>query len=73
GHAQMATFTFTAPGETGASFRCKLDKGPFKSCRSPKTYRHLKPGRHVFQVQAADALGQADTTPAIKRFQIPKI
>jgi len=72
GRSRVATFTFSAPGDAHATFRCKLDKGPFKPCRSPKTYRNLKPGRHVFRVQARDALGQADTTPAIKRFRIPK-
>lgn len=72
GRSQVAIFMFSASGEGRASFRCKLDKGPFKPCRSPKTYRNLKSGRHVFRVQATDALGQTDTTPVVKRFRIPQ-
>jgi len=71
-HSRVATFTFSAPGRADTTFRCKLDSGPFTPCRSPKTYRALKPGRHVFRVQASDALGQIDKTPAIKRFRISR-
>ncbi len=31
-------FTFSAD-QAGAAFQCKLDKGPFVSCPSPKTYK----------------------------------
>lgn len=63
---RSATFVFGA-SEPGARFICKLDKRPEKFCTSPKTYRRLKPGKHVFRVAAI-----GDTTPAIARFQIPK-
>jgi uncharacterized delta-60 repeat protein len=65
-----ATFRFSAQGAT--SFQCKLDRGPFRRCRSPKTYRGLKPGAHVFRTRAVDAFGQTDSTPAVKRFRILK-
>jgi hypothetical protein len=48
-----ATFKFSSP-IPGATFACKLDKGKFKPCRSPKTYK-LKPGPHRFQVKATAA------------------
>jgi glucose/arabinose dehydrogenase len=45
----VARFVFAA-GEPGVRFRCKLDKGRFKPCRSPVVYRKLRPGKHVFRV-----------------------
>jgi Ca2+-binding RTX toxin-like protein len=35
-----------------AVIECKLDKGPFKECESPVTYKNLKDGKHVFQARA---------------------
>lgn len=52
-----ARFAFGVPGRTDLSFRCKLDRGQFGICRSPRRYQHLKPGRHVFRVEAGDAAG----------------
>jgi glucose/arabinose dehydrogenase len=57
--ATTATFTFTG----GASFRCKLDGKPAAPCRSPKSYRKLKPGMHTFKVWATSGL-LTDPTPA---------
>lgn len=68
---RSATFDFRS-NESGGSFQCKLDSQPFAACRSPKTYRHLSPGKHTFKVKALDAAGNRDSTPAVARFQIPK-
>lgn len=57
-----ATFTFTS-SVAGARFRCKLDRKPTRACRSPKTYRGLKPGRHTFKVWATAGV-LTDPTPA---------
>jgi glucose/arabinose dehydrogenase len=57
-----ATFTFSS-SVAGASFRCKLDRKPVSGCRSPKTYRGLKPGRHTFKVWATSGV-LTDPTPA---------
>ena len=43
-----AKFKFKA-NEAGSNFQCKLDKGKFKNCRSPKTYKKLKPGQARLQ------------------------
>lgn len=51
-------------------FKCKLDRGRPRRCRSPKTYRQLSVGRHLFKVWAV-AGGVADRTPAKRRFRIP--
>jgi hypothetical protein len=55
--------------ESGSSFECKLDKKKFKPCRSPKKYKKLKPGKHLFQVRAKHG-GQTDPTPAKKKFKV---
>ena len=68
---RKATLRFAA-GERGATFACKLDRGRFKRCTSPKTYRKLAPGSHVFRVKARDRAGNVDATPTVKRFRIKK-
>lgn len=63
-----AKFKFKS-NETGSTFQCKLDKGKFKKCKSPKTYKKLKPGKHVFKVRATDKAGNVGK-PATKKFTI---
>ena len=53
---RSATFRFHA-SELGVKFECRLDRGDFARCSSPKRYTSLKDGRHVFFVQATDAAG----------------
>jgi uncharacterized delta-60 repeat protein len=60
-------FSSSTPGTT---FKCKLDKGAFKPCQSPKSYK-VKPGKHVFTVEAIDAAG-ADSTPVSFKFRVNK-
>jgi large repetitive protein len=67
--ARKATFKFSS-NEPGSTFLCKIDRKPFLGCSSPKTYKKLKKGKHKFQVQAKDAAGNLDSTPAIKKFRI---
>jgi hypothetical protein len=69
---RKATFRF-ASGERGSTFRCKLDRKKFTPCRSPKTYKRLKPGKHVFRVKARDRAGNVDRTPMVKRFKIKRL
>jgi len=66
---RTATFKF-ASSEKGSTFQCKLDKKKFKPCKSPKTYKKLKPGKHVFKVRAIDKAGNVDPTPAKRKFKI---
>jgi Ca2+-binding RTX toxin-like protein len=61
-------FAFTA-SEPGASFRCKLDRKPWRPCRSPRAYL-VRRGRHAFRVYAIDIAGNRDRTPALFRFSI---
>jgi hypothetical protein len=66
-----AKFSFVGSGGSGkVKFQCKLDKGRFRPCASPRKYSSLKTGNHGFQVRAVDATGAADATPAKRSFQI---
>jgi parallel beta-helix repeat protein len=58
-----ATFHFLSP-ETGSTFACSLDTAPFAACTSPVTHTGLAVGPHTFRVQATDAAGNIDQTPA---------
>jgi hypothetical protein len=62
-------FSFRS-SEAGSAFRCRLDGKSWVSCRSPKQYARLPVGRHAFDVQASDALGNRDPLPAHRRFTI---
>ena len=71
-HKATVTFTGTdpAPSSLPLDFTCKIDKKPYGACSSPKTYRHLKVGKHKLRVKARDAAGNVDLTPAVKGFRI---
>jgi hypothetical protein len=72
-----ASFSFTATGAT--SYQCALAAKPkkghkapklsFKSCKSPKSYSHLKKGKYEFEVRGENATG-TDPHPASKSFKI---
>ena len=68
---RKATFRF-ASSEPRSKFLCKLDRKRFRPCTSPKTYTKLAPGPHAFRVKARDRAGNADATPAVKRFRIKR-
>lgn len=68
---RTAKFKFVS-SEAGSIFECRLDKKKFKPCRSPKKYKRLKPGKHVFEVRAIDAAKNKDKTPAKRRFRISR-
>jgi large repetitive protein len=59
---RKAKFSFTSD-QPSSAFQCKLDRGPFKPCRSP--YKHkVKRDRHSFQVRAVNPAKVVDPTPA---------
>jgi Ca2+-binding RTX toxin-like protein len=58
-----------ASSEPGSTFHCRLNRGPFRPCRSPQAYR-LAVGPHTFRVYAIDRAGNRDRTPALARFRI---
>jgi Ca2+-binding RTX toxin-like protein len=65
---RRVAFRFAA-SEAGSSFRCKLDRKPYRPCVSPRAYR-VKAGRHLFRVFAIDAAGNKDRTPSLFKFRV---
>jgi hypothetical protein len=63
--ATIATFKFKATNVSGAKFECRLDGAKWAKCKSPKTYKKLKPGRHAFRVRAT----ASGLTGAIVKYQ----
>lgn len=65
-------FWFSAAGSS-TGFECALSrkraKPVFRSCRSPKSYGRLRPGRYTFSVRAVGPDG-ADSTPAHRSFRV---
>ena len=64
------TFRGTDPGHgsQGLRFKCKLDRKPFKPCRSGFVYKHLHHGKHALQVEATDKAGNV-SKPAKRKFR----
>lgn len=69
--SRRAKFSFSS-SDPGSRFQCKLDRKPFRSCRSPRTYRKLELGRHTFKLRAISPAGLTDPTPAVFRWKIVK-
>jgi hypothetical protein len=59
--SSSASFSFTSSERV--TFQCRLDGGVWRGCASPKSYKGLKNGSHVFRVRAVDAAGNVDKTP----------
>ena len=56
--------------EAGSTFRCRLDGRRWVACGSPKQYARTSAGRHVFDVQASDSVGNRDPSPAHRPFTV---
>jgi Ca2+-binding RTX toxin-like protein len=68
GRRLRVAFAFNA-SEPGIRFRCRLDRRPFRPCRSPRAYL-VFPGHHTFRVFAIDTAGNRDPSPALFRFRV---
>lgn len=67
---RFATFRFGMEAEEPVQFVCKLDGGPARACASPKVYRHLALGPHVFRVRARTRAPDVSRVFSIARFRI---
>ena len=70
-HSTNAKFKFSS-NEGGSTFFCRLDAKAWGSCKSPRTYKHLKPGKHTFRVRARDKAGNLDQSPAKRGWHVEK-
>ncbi len=66
-HDQSPSFAFRSD-EPGTAFQCKLDKGPWSACSSPKAYTNLSGGKHTFRVRGIVAGNVGDV--ASRKFKI---
>ena len=46
-----------------STYRCKVDKGAYRTCASPYVVGGMGEGRHQLTVQATDSAGNVDPTP----------
>jgi hypothetical protein len=71
-HSKKVRFTFRVKPDPGYNLqyiktKCKLDGRRYKSCDSPKRYRHLDKGKHRFKVKAVyDGCGSGSGCDASK-------
>ena len=59
--SRRTTARFAFGAAAGLSFRCSIDGNAFTACTSPRIYRNLPLGRHVFRVYAVDPVGNRAT------------
>ena len=69
GSARAAHVVFTST-EGAGSFRCRLDRGKPKRCKSPWTAADLENGRHRLEISARDQAGNTDSTPAVVTWKV---
>ncbi len=62
--------TFNNSGDPSIrSYLCRLNTSDYRTCTSPWTTRHLKPGPNTVRVRARDLAGNT-TTPTTRRFTV---
>jgi hypothetical protein len=59
-----------ATGQEGTRFRCKVDRGRWRDCRSPLRLKRLRLGRHVIKVRAVNGGGEWEFEPARRGFKV---
>ncbi len=64
-----AKFKFTSSA-AGSTFECKLDKGSYRPCTSPRKFKRLDEAKHKFRVRAIDPAGIADPSPAKDKWKV---
>ena len=64
-----ATFTFSSD-QAGSTFECSLNGSPMAACESPLAIDVGGGGDYVFEVQATNAQGLVDGTPAIHEWTV---
>jgi len=69
--SRSPVFRFTdSTGQTGTTFRCKVDRKPWRRCRSPLRLKRLGPGKHVLEIQGTNAAGEVEPRPVRRAFKV---
>ncbi len=58
--------------EEGATFLCRIDRGPLRPCPGV-LWRRFAPGAHVVRVKAVDPAGNVDPTAAVYRWRVRRL
>ncbi|HET9592640.1 MAG TPA: hypothetical protein VFP17_06975 [Solirubrobacterales bacterium] len=59
-----------ATGQGGTSFKCKVDRKPWRSCGSPLRLKKLSRGRHVVAIEAVNGAGEVEPAPVKRSFKV---
>jgi hypothetical protein len=70
-HKRQAKIHFGSSEPAGAAFVCSIDDGGLKPCESPERFK-VGRGKHRFEVQAVDAAGNIDPTPAERKWRVKR-
>lgn len=67
-----AVFRFADTGEDplATSFQCRVNHKQWKSCHSPFKLRHLGFHRYILRVRATDEVGNPESKPAKRGFEV---
>ena len=68
--SRRAKFVFAAAA--GLRFQCRIDNKKFRRCHSPRTYKHLKLGKHTFRVRPIDRAGAQVAKATVFKWHIIK-
>jgi hypothetical protein len=66
-----ARFVFSS--EPGVTFECSLESAAYAPCESPRLYRGLAEGAHVFTVRAIDRARNTDASPQEHRWRVDTV
>jgi hypothetical protein len=69
-HKAIFRFADTSEEPLGTSFSCRLNRGKWKTCRSPFKVKHLRFRRYVLRIRAADDVGNVSAKPAKRAFKV---
>jgi hypothetical protein len=65
------TFRFAdITGQPNTKFFCRVDRKPWSGCTSPIRLKKLKPGRHIFKLEAINAVGTPGAGSVKRAFKV---
>jgi hypothetical protein len=69
--SRSPVFRFTdSTGQPGTSFKCKVDRRPWRTCSSPLRLKRLNRGKHVLEIEAVNGAGEVEPAPAKRKFKV---